>query len=365
MDGSLGDRLRALHREIRDIPNLALLDRIAVVLHDSRSDHIHTFLESNNGPRPFERVSDRLTHHPALASLAETGTPWIDNAVGLSPERFGAGVNNRLVRQGYRSRYVVRLHRTDALYGFLFFNSRQPGFFTPPILAALRPYRRLIDVLVVNKLAIQRTMLAAIRTALQVSQYRDEETGAHLDRMSHYAELIAQRVAPSHGLSDEYVEFVYKYAPLHDIGKVSVPDNILLKPGKFTPDEFEIMKTHVTKGVEIVNAMVRNHGLQALPHKNLLLNMVGCHHENVDGTGYPNGLAGDAIPLEGRIVSVADVFDALTSKRPYKEAWTNDAAAAFLREQSGRKFAPACVDAFLADPQAIAGIQQRFQDAAD
>lgn len=365
MDGPLGDRLRALHQEIRQIPALARLDRIAVVLHDSRSGHIHTFLESNSGPRPFERLSDRLSHHPALASLAETGTPWIDNAIGVSPAGVGTGLNNRLLRQGYRSRYVLRLHRTDALYGFLFFNSRQPGFFTRSVIAALGPYRRLIDVLVVNKLAIQRTMLAAIRTALQVSQYRDEETGAHLDRMSHYAELIAQRVAPTHGLSDEYVEFVYKYAPLHDIGKVSVPDNILLKPGKFTPDEFEVMKTHVSKGVEIVNAMVRNHGLQALPHKELLLTVVGCHHENVDGTGYPNGLSGNAVPLEGRIVSVADVFDALTSKRPYKEAWTNEAAAAFLREQAGRKFDPACVDALLADPRAIAGIQQRFQDEDD
>ena len=101
-------------------------------------------------------------------------------------------------------------------------------------------------------------MLTAVRTALQVSHYRDEETGAHLDRMSYYAQGIARRVAAKLNLSDEYVEYVFQYAPLHDIGKVAVPDNILLKPGKFTPEEFEVMKTHVAKAVEIIGSMSKH-----------------------------------------------------------------------------------------------------------
>jgi len=339
------------------------LDRISVAVHDAKSGRIHTFLESNIGPRPLERVSDQLGCHPVLASVARTGRPWIDNAIASKPRQPGVDPTETLVQRGYRSRYVVRIQRELLFYGLIFFNSRRPGFFSNSTVSALVPCRRLIDVLVMSKLTSQRAMLAAVRTALRVSQYRDEETGAHLDRMGHYAELIAQRTAAKLGLSDEYVEYVFQYAPLHDIGKVAVPDNILLKPGKFVPEEFEAMKTHVAKGVEIIDGMVRDHGLEALPHRDLLRNVVSCHHENFDGTGYPHQFSGTGIPLEGRIVAVADVFDALTSKRPYKEAWTNEAAAAFLREQAGRKFDPGCVEALLADPGAVVDIQQRFRDA--
>jgi response regulator RpfG family c-di-GMP phosphodiesterase len=304
-----------------------------------------------------------LSHHPALASVARTGRPWIDNAIASKPGRPGVDPTETLVRRGYRSRYVVRIQREQTLYGLIFFNSRRPGFFSNATVSALVPCRRLIDVLVVSELTSQRAMLTAVRTALQVSHYRDEETGAHLDRMSYYAQGIARRVAAKLNLSDEYVEYVFQYAPLHDIGKVAVPDNILLKPGKFTPEEFEVMKTHVAKGVEIIDAMLRDHGLEELPHRDLLRNVIGCHHESFDGTGYPHQLSGAGIPLEGRIVAVADVFDALTSKRPYKEAWTTEAAAAFLREQAGGKFDPECVEALLADPDAIADIQRRFRDA--
>jgi len=123
------------------------------------------------------------------------------------------------------------------------------------------------------------------------------------------------------------------------------------------------MKTHVAKGLEIIDAMIQDHGLAALPHISVLRNVVGCHHEAFDGSGYPNGLRGNAIPLEGRIAAVADVFDALTSERPYKAAWSIQAAANFLQEQAGKKFDPACVEALLADMDAVVAVQQQFRDA--
>ncbi|WP_207460482.1 HD domain-containing phosphohydrolase [Azospirillum sp. SYSU D00513] len=360
--GRLDDQFNALHHDAREQPELEELHRISVALYDSKSDHLRTFLESNIGPRPLERINDKLSNHPALVAVAQSGRPRIDNAIDPISHPHGSSQTKRLVQHGFRSRYVVRVHRDGVLYGFIFFNSRISNFFSEPVLSALTPFRRLIDVLVVSNITSQRGMLAAVRTALQVSQYRDEETAAHLDRMGHYAELIAQRIAAKRNLSDEYVEYVYQYAPLHDLGKVAIPDSVLLKPGKLTPDEFEIMKTHVAKGVELIDSMVRDHGLEALPYRDLLRNIVGYHHERFDGTGYPNGLLGITIPLEARIVAVADVFDALTSKRPYKDAWTNDAAMTFLREQAGRLWDPDCVEALLCDPSAIAGIQQRFRD---
>ena len=359
--GGLEHRLRSLHEELREWPGFEGLHRIAIATFDAKAGMARTFVQSNFGMAPLERFSGRLADYPDLQAVAATGQPVVQNAV---PQRTGktSTVGQHLAEQGVRSRYTCRLHRNDTLYGFLFFNSRRPGFFTSAILSALVPYRRLIDVLAVSELTGMRAMLAAVHTALEVSHHRDEETGAHLDRMSHYAHLIAAKVAPKHGLSDEFVEYVLQYAPLHDIGKVAVPDSILLKPGRLTPEEFEVMKTHVTKGVEIIDAMIHNHGLGALPHVSVLRNMVRCHHEAFDGSGYPLGLAGEGIPVEGRIVAVADVFDALTSERPYKAAWSNEKAASFLREQAGKKFDPDCVEALLSDMDAIVAVQQQFRD---
>ena len=145
---------------------------------------------------------------------------------------------------------------------------------------------------------------------------------------------------------------------MHDVGKVGTPDHILLKPGRLTPEEFEVMKQHATIGYEIlrdsVSQLLQNAAVVALTH-----------HEKFDGSGYPRGLAGEAIPLYGRIVAVADVFDALTSERPYKKAWTLDAAATFLKEGAGSHFDPACVEAFLGNWGEVIEIRARYGDADD
>jgi putative two-component system response regulator len=146
-------------------------------------------------------------------------------------------------------------------------------------------------------------------------------------------------------------------APMHDVGKVGTPVHILLKPGRLTPEEFEIMKQHAMIGYEIlrdsVSTLLQNAAVVALTH-----------HEKFDGSGYPRGLVGEAIPLYGRIVAVADVFDALTSERPYKKAWTLDAAVSFLKEGAGSHFDPACVQAFLANWDEVVEIRGRYSDVA-
>lgn len=180
---------------------------------------------------------------------------------------------------------------------------------------------------------------------------RDPETGAHILRMSHFARLIAAQM----GLSEADQDMLLEAAPMHDIGKVGIPDNILLKPGRLDVAEFEIMKRHSILGHEILNGS-QSVMLQAAAQIAL------AHHEKYDGTGYPNGLAGEAIPLFARICAVGDVFDALTSERPYKKAWEDERAIALLREGAGSHFDPACVDAFLVDWQAVMEIRNRFKD---
>lgn len=185
----------------------------------------------------------------------------------------------------------------------------------------------------------------------RAAEFRDPETGAHILRMAHYSQLIAANL----GMSQEFQSMLLHAAPMHDVGKLGTPDQILLKPGKLTPDEFEIMKAHTTIGYEILKD-------SAAPALRMAAVIALSHHEKFDGSGYPGALAGEAIPIEGRVVAVADVFDALTSERPYKKAWELSEAVAWLQRGAGQHFDPRCVDAFLRDWQSVLAIRERFRD---
>lgn len=358
---SFAGRLAELQAEMRADPVLRGVNRIAAALYEPAGDLVKTFVQASDGPNPVQSVAMPLASLPALRGLAETGETLVVHDLSAAG-RTMSWIAGGLVLRGYRARFVAPVLQNDTLFGFLFFNSFTPGYFKGAVLRSLAPYRRLIASLLIHDLAMTRTVLAAVRSAGAITRLRDEETGGHLERMARYAQLIARRLAPVHGLSDEWVEYLFEYAPLHDIGKVAVPDSILLKPGRLTPDEFTVMQTHVNKGLEIVDRLRRDLGAIALPHARLLRNIVACHHEALDGGGYPNGLAGTAIPLEGRITAVADVFDALTSVRPYKEAWSIADAVAFLRAESGRRFDPACVDALVGAIDEAVRIHRDFAD---
>ncbi len=185
----------------------------------------------------------------------------------------------------------------------------------------------------------------------KAAEYRDPETGAHILRMSHYSMLIAREL----GLSEEDQQLLLEAAPMHDIGKVGIADNILLKPGPLTPEEFEVMKQHATFGYELL-AGSASKLLQAAAE------IAKGHHEKFDGSGYPGGISGQDIPIFSRIVAVADVFDALTSERPYKKAWSLEAAVDFLKNGAGTHFDPACVKAFLDAWEQVEVVRNTYQE---
>jgi putative two-component system response regulator len=185
----------------------------------------------------------------------------------------------------------------------------------------------------------------------KAAEYRDPETGAHILRMAHYSKHIARVL----GLPPEQQNLLLQAAPMHDIGKVGTPDLILLKPGRLTPEEFEVMKLHAVIGYEILEA-------NSSPLMKVAAEIAHTHHEKFDGSGYPRGLRGEDIPLFGRIVAVADVFDALTSERPYKKAWSVEDACKLLKEGSGSHFDPACVAAFFTDFDEVLAIKAQFTD---
>ena len=185
----------------------------------------------------------------------------------------------------------------------------------------------------------------------RAAEFRDPETGAHIQRMSQYSALIARQL----GHARDFVDALMMAAPMHDVGKLGIPDNILLKPGRLTTEEFAVMKQHPQIGYDILkdssSSILRLGASIALTH-----------HEKFDGGGYPHGLAGQDIPIEGRIVAVADVFDALTSARPYKPAWPLSRAIALLREGRGSHFDGDCVDALLQAWDEVQAIRSRYRD---
>ena len=196
----------------------------------------------------------------------------------------------------------------------------------------------------------ERETLSRLARAIE---FRDSGTSAYLERMSRVAGLVAECL----GLSEEGVRTIEMAAPLHDIGKIAIPDSVLMKPGKLDEAEMAVMRRHPRIGHELLsgsqNRFIQVGAMIALRH-----------HERFDGSGYPDGLVGEAIPLEARIVAVADVFDALISPRPYKDAWTIDAALAWLYSQRGRLFDPECVDALLQARERLEQICEQYSTAS-
>jgi putative two-component system response regulator len=201
-----------------------------------------------------------------------------------------------------------------------------------------------------------------------LAETRDNETGNHIRRTQHYVRALARKLRghPKFRavLDDETIEVLYKSAPLHDIGKVGIPDSILLKPGKLTPQEFEVMKTHTTLGRDAIATAEKliNEPSSFLRHAREIAHY---HQEKWDGSGYPEGLAGARIPVSARLMAVADVYDALISRRVYKPPFPHSKAVEIIKEGRGKHFDPDMVDAFLAIAEEFRAIAERYADTDD
>lgn len=201
---------------------------------------------------------------------------------------------------------------------------------------------------------LNQSRLLIVRKLGKASEYRDEETGLHIIRMSKMSVLLGRAM----GMDPYQSDLLLNAAPMHDVGKIGIPDNILLKPGKFEPEEWEIMKTHAQIGADILDGDESELLIMA---RDIALT----HHEKWNGQGYPNGLKDKEIPLVGRICALADVFDALTSKRPYKKAWPTTEAVALIKEESGQHFDPELVVHFLALLPEFVAIKEKYAEPKD
>jgi putative two-component system response regulator len=214
-------------------------------------------------------------------------------------------------------------------------------------------------------LEVQAIQDVTIMAMTSLAETRDNETGNHIRRTQLYVKALAQHLRQhprfAHALSDRMIDLLYKSAPLHDIGKIGIPDSILLKPGKLTVEEFEIMKTHTTLGRDAIEKAERRLGMR-VAFLSVSKEIAYSHQEKWDGSGYPEGLRGDAIPMSARLMAVADVYDALISKRVYKPAFSHEQACASIVKGRGTHFDPDMVDAFVEIAEDFRNIAQKYPD---
>ena len=357
---SLGNRMRLMHEQLLDL--MPDIDRIACVLYDKRDALLRTFVNSTRHGEPIKGYEFPLHDSASLSAVATSGRNRVIDEIANAVQP-NSRHSEWLLKQGYRSSLTVPLYDRGQFIGFLFYNSVQPAAFNEAAQRKLALFSSLINMMISSEINVAQSITTSAQVAREFANLRDFETGGHLDRMAHYARVIARELQPSHDLSDEYIEHLYLFAPLHDIGKIGIPDSVLLKPGQLDPQERQLMETHVQKGVEVLEKLIGEFGMETLPDASVMRNVVAGHHECLDGSGYPHGLKGDAVALESRIIAVADVLDALISHRPYKEAWPIEKAIEELeRLVAIGKFDGACVEAVKKHRDEILSIRDRFSE---
>lgn len=355
----LAEKFEHLHNIMRE--HFPFVVRISCSLYDPATDLVKTFLASSQGEKLLVHYQAKLSETNSLKEIVDKRQPRVVNDMAIFRESKNKHTQ-QVIEKGYRASYTLPMYRRERFVGFLFIDADESGAFTEEVLPQLDPFVHLIMFTVLTELTAIQTLLASVKVAHDMTSARDDETGAHLNRMSRYARLIALKIADKFDLTDEYIERIFVFSPLHDIGKITIPDRLLFKPDRLSEEEYEEMKTHTTRGRELVDSMLQNFELETLPNVGILRNITELHHEAIDGSGYPHGYSADKIPIEARIVAVADVFDALTSKRPYKEAWSVDEAFTELQALAGKKLDPDCVAALTGEREEVEAIQRRFQE---
>lgn len=322
----LDDSLRTLSDQIHEIHDRVMelspsITRMAFALYEPNDDLLKTFINSTRDGWALAGYQYRLSDSWSLSQIARTRTPRV--LTDIPHDLDSNTAHTEYVKgEGYLSSFTVPMFHRGELLGFVFFDSRDANTFTPEVIRQLVVFCSLVTLSVANDLSVIGSVVSTIQIARDFTELRDHETAHHMDRMARYARLMARDQQAGWGITDEQVEHIFLFAPMHDIGKIGIPDSILLKPGHLTDEEFEVMKTHTTLGARMVDSILRDLGRIEVPDEQTLRDIVRSHHERLDGSGYPDGLRGDEIPVAARIVAVADIFDALTCRRPYKPSWS-------------------------------------------
>ncbi len=360
VDNSLSDRLKNLHDSILErSPGVC---RIACALYDPQTDMLKTFINSTHCGHAINRYEFPLSKSYQLNQLKQSQSCRVINNIENEISSSSTQHSTWLLEQNYRSSFTIPMISDNRFLGFIFIDSEIEGYFNSQVQRDLVLLTQLITLTIINEMSTVQALLATAQVARDFAHLRDFETGMHLNRMALYSRLIAKAIADKYQFTDEFIEHLYLFSPLHDIGKIGIPDRILLKAGKLDKEEFELMKGHVNKGIQIISKVLDDYQLSHLTDSQLMLNIVSYHHEYLNGSGY-QGLSGDQIPIEARIVTVADIFDALTSKRPYKRAFTiEESIEEILSMVEIGKLDPDCVNALIDHLDEARNIMNNFRE---
>ncbi len=299
------------------------------------------------------------------ATLAKGNALAIDDLPAFSRDKIPASLSARLAQDGKHSALFVPLKHGGASEALLVFASSRTGAYTPEHVEFLTNLAAQIAHILEKTIIMEGLIVAAVEGLAKLAESRDPETGDHLVRMSLYSAILAEELGKDETyrehITPAYVRDVFRFAPMHDIGKVGIRDDILLKPGRLDPDERSEMERHPVIGGQVLRRSEEQ--MQALGHSIFRtgIEIAEGHHEKFDGSGYPAGLKGEAIPLAARIIAVADVLDALTSKRPYKEAWPMEKALETINQDAGKHFDPSVVAALQRALPRVMEVYQRLK----
>ncbi len=301
----------------------------------------------------------------SLGKLIETGEARIINdLVDYTAGKELRPYNRILLEAGIRASITLPLKVSGRPVGVIFFSSSKSNVYHGGHLNFLNTLMNSIAISFSRNIMFNDIQYSSTLALAKLAEARDEDTGEHLIRMKSYSKLIGQLLYEA-GHSDEvtleYIEMLERFSPLHDIGKVGISDKILLKPGKLTKDEYNEMKRHTIYGAEVLKTAEINMGKSEKSWFGMGIEIAEGHHERWDGSGYPRGKKGEEIPLSARIVAVADVFDALTSRRPYKEAFDLDTAYGIMLEGRGKHFDPEIIDIFMKNRDQIERLYYQFK----
>lgn len=273
--------------------------------------------------------------------------------------------NKILLEAGVRASIALPLKVSGEPVGMIFFSSKDKDVYTTDHLKILGTLANSIAISLNQNILSNEMQYSSILALAKLSEARDEDTGEHMERMAKYSRKIAQLLYENQIYTEEitleYIDRIERFSPLHDIGKVGIVDDILLKPGKLTPEEFDRMKKHTLYGAQVLKSADRNMIKKGISVFGMGSEIAEGHHEKWDGSGYPYGKKGSEIPLSARIAAIADVFDALTSKRPYKEAFSLDKSFAIIEAGKGTHFDPVIIEVFLKNRSEIEEIYHKYQ----
>ncbi len=341
------------------------IERLGVAFMDSSGNVVaETVVSDENNLLLTAGFSERI-EQTTLGSISCTGDPRIINDIEYHFENVHKSSSTLMIlEEGFKSSITVPICTENSLLGFLFISSRKKYAFDQNDAKIAKQFVNTIKSEIYNSYLLQEIVAKTAKTFADLVEKKDFETGNHLIRVASYSQFLAKELSKSNpAITPKLIREIYWFAPLHDIGKVGIPDSILLKPGKLTDDEFIIMKGHVNIGIQVLENM--NNILKGRINLDLLgtaLDIIAGHHEKWDGSGYPYGLKGEEISLAGRIVAIADVFDALMSERSYKKAFSFEDSIEIIKKGRGSHFCPTVTDLFLRHKDEMLAIRRKYDD---